>query len=257
MISGDLAACAAIVERGDPQRFRAAMAAPVAARAVLFPVYAFNIEVSRAPYVSQEPMISEMRLQWWAEGLEEIIGGGLVRRHEVVLPLAQAVDAEGARLLQEVVEARRQDLELAPFDDAAALWSYLDATSGALMLAAARGLGEAAPEVVRGHGQAVGLANYLVAVPRLVEMNRRPLPDASDAAIAALAREGLDRLKAARRGRRAVSSRAAPALIGGWEAGAILRRAARHPALVRSGGLEPGAFRSSLGLALRAATGRW
>ena len=43
-----VAACAELVERGDPDRFRAVMAAPVEARAQLFPLYAFNLEVARA-----------------------------------------------------------------------------------------------------------------------------------------------------------------------------------------------------------------
>mgnify|MGYP000249325893 FL=1 len=51
-------ACAALVERGDPDRFRAVMAAPVEARAQLFPLYAFNLEVARAPWVTQEVLMS-------------------------------------------------------------------------------------------------------------------------------------------------------------------------------------------------------
>ena len=72
----DLNACAALVERGDPVRFRAAMASPMAARRVLFPLYAFNLEVARAPWVTQEPMIARMRLQWWRDALAEIAAGG-------------------------------------------------------------------------------------------------------------------------------------------------------------------------------------
>jgi phytoene/squalene synthetase len=64
--------CAALVERADPDRFAALMSAPVAVRRVCFPLYAFNIEVSRAPWVTKEPMIAEMRLQWWRDALEEI-----------------------------------------------------------------------------------------------------------------------------------------------------------------------------------------
>ena len=43
-----LDACARLVERGDPDRFRVAMAAPPSAREALFPLYAFNLEVARA-----------------------------------------------------------------------------------------------------------------------------------------------------------------------------------------------------------------
>ena len=60
MSDADIAACAALVARGDPPRFRAAMAAPVAMRRLLFPLYAFNLEVARAPWVTQEPMIALM-----------------------------------------------------------------------------------------------------------------------------------------------------------------------------------------------------
>ena len=58
----DLMACAELVQRADPDRFMAAMAAPVAARRVLFPLYALNVEIARAPWVTQEAMIAEMRL---------------------------------------------------------------------------------------------------------------------------------------------------------------------------------------------------
>ena len=64
-------ACAALVERGDPDRFAAVMAAPVAARTRLWPLYAFNLEVARAPWVTKEPMIAEMRLQWWRDVVAE------------------------------------------------------------------------------------------------------------------------------------------------------------------------------------------
>ena len=91
----DIAACADAVSRGDPSRFRATMAAPAAARAVLFPVYAFNLEVARAPWVTNEPMIAEMRMQWWRDALDEIATGATVRRHMVATPLSRILDAEG------------------------------------------------------------------------------------------------------------------------------------------------------------------
>ena len=106
----DLTACAALVERADPWRFRAAMAAPVAARRVLFPLYAFNVEVARAPWVTQEAMIAEMRLQWWRDVCTEIADGQQVRCHEVATPLSEAITAEDAQLLDELVAARRWDI---------------------------------------------------------------------------------------------------------------------------------------------------
>ena len=74
-LDDDIAACARLVARGDLPRFRATMAAPVELRRMLFPLYAFNLEVARAPWVTAEPMIALMRLQWWRDALGEIGGG--------------------------------------------------------------------------------------------------------------------------------------------------------------------------------------
>src|SRR6056297_1992934 len=129
----DLIACAQLVERGDPDRFAAVMAAPPQARQALFPIYAFNIEVSRAPWVTQEAMIAEMRLQWWRDALEEIGKGGPVRRHEVVTPLSQILDPESAAVLDRLVAARRWDIYKDAFEDEAHLDSYLRDTAAGLM----------------------------------------------------------------------------------------------------------------------------
>ena len=85
------AAVAALVERGDPERWRAAMIAPAAARPGLMALYAFNLEIARAPWVTSDPALAAIRLRWWLDALEEIYGGRPPRRHEVVEPLAAAI----------------------------------------------------------------------------------------------------------------------------------------------------------------------
>lgn len=253
----DLIGCGDLLRRGDPDRFRAAMAAPVAARHVLFAVYAFNVEVSRAPWMTQEPMIAEMRLQWWRDALAEIASGGAVRRHEVVTPLANVLDSEGAALLDALIVARQWDIYREPFKDEAHLTDYIEKTSGNLMLAAARALGAVDAKVVMDVGYAAGLAAWLRAIPALEDAGRVPLVDGRPEAISALAQGGLQRLGAARARRGGVSPAARPALLAGWQAASILRRAAAHPTLVAQGGLEPGPIRSSMGLIVRSLSGRW
>jgi len=253
----DLIACAEIVRRADPSRFQAAMAAPVAARSVLFPIYAFNVEVARAPWVTSEPMIAEMRLQWWVDALEEIGAGGVVRRHEVVTPLARVLDADGAGLLIDLIEARRWDVGRDPFADEAEFTRYIEATSGNLIRAAARALGPADEAVLVDAGFALGLANWFRAIPALEAAGRKPLPDGRPEAVRALANEGLRRLAKARAGRGAVSRAAAPALLAVWEAGPVLRVATRRPGAVAEGPLDPAPAHSRLMLMLRAMSGRW
>ncbi|WP_076448351.1 squalene/phytoene synthase family protein [Roseivivax lentus] len=253
----DLIACAQAVERGDPARFRAVMAAPVPARAQLFPIYAFNLEVARAPWVTSEAMIGEMRLQWWRDALAEIAAGGLVRRHDVVTPLALALAPGIAEKLDLLVGARRWDLYRDAFEDQAHLERYIEETGGLLLEAAATSLGPADPQVARDAGYAAGLAAFLRAVPELEAKGRRPLVDGRPAAVAVLAEGGLDRLARARKGRGAVSPEAMPAFLATWEAEPILKQAAREPARVADGTLAINPARSAARLALMRATGRW
>ena len=253
----DLNACAGIVQKGDPQRFKAAMAAPVTARVVLFPIYAFNVEVARAPWLTEEPMIAEMRLQWWRDVLEEIGSGGKVRRHEVVTPLSQVLDADGIALLDKLIAARRWDIYKDAFEDEAHFERYLTETSGHLMLTAARALGPADAATVLNAGYATGLASFLQAIPRLEGAKRVPLVDGRSSAITDLARNGLKRLHKARAARSGVSLAASPAMLAAWQAGAVLRHAAKHPDLVASGGLAPAPIRDRAALFMRSLSGKW
>lgn len=243
-----LAACAELVRRGDPDRFLATMATAPARRAVLFPLYAFNLEVARAPWLTAEPLIAEMRLQWWRDVLGEIASSGPVRRHEVATPLADALDAEGARLLDGLVEARRRDIAGGRFADQARLAAYLDATAGHLLWTAARLTGaDRGERALREIAYGAGLANLFLAAPELARRGRAVFPDASPQALAALSQGGLARLTHARPPRAA-----RPALLVTWRARAILRRAARDPMAIAEGRLQGSEFRRRWGLMLRA-----
>lgn len=222
-----LQACADIVAKGDPIRFRAAMAAPVAARRVLFPLYAFNVEVSRAPWVTKEPMIAEMRLQWWRDVLEEIAQGKQVRRHEVVDALVPILDAEAAQTLDLLVQARRWDIYSDPFEDDDHFWQYLERTSGLLMWISARALGAKEETMVRNHGTAAGMARLLVATPALIKSGKHPLPNDSANAVQDFANQSLA-LLASRTGIRTLPKKARSALLSGWLSKPILRKAAQN-----------------------------
>ncbi len=239
--SEQVAACAALVERGDPDRWLSAMAAPPAARAALMVLAAFNLEVARAPWVTREPLIARMRLQFWRDVVAEA-GTSPPPAHEVAGPLAALIAARGlpAALFDRVIDARERDIDPAPFDDEAALWSYLESTSGALMAVSVRALGGAADAVAFDRGAAQGLANYLMAIPALEAAGRHPLPDGRPDAVAALARAGLARIARARGS--AVERSARPALLAAWRAGALLRQAARQPGRVAEGALGQSEF---------------
>ena len=229
-------ACAPLVEAGDPDRFLTVMAAPMPLRPRLWPLYAYNLEIARAPWASSEPMVAEMRLQWWIDTVEAMGRGTLRPGHEVTDGLAPLIAAtEGlAPLLVRMAEARRWEVWRDPFADAAALGAHLDETAGTLMWAAARLLDapRSAEEPVRAFGAAAGLAAWFRAVPALTALGRQPLPDTSPAAIGRLARNALDRIAAARRGAGVRASRAVARLAGAAHArhgpGRPVARRKRH-----------------------------
>lgn len=248
----DLYACAQIVERGDPERFAAAMASPVSARAVLFPLYAFNVEVARAPWVTQEPMIARMRLQWWHDALEEIAAGGYVRRHEVVTPLAQALAGVDPAPLQAVIDARETDLDRAPFADEAALLEYLEKTSGGIAVTALAALGAPAARVgaVLPVARGAALVRYLRAVPDLEARGKLPLPDGRPEALAQLARAHLSQMPRSLRALRRSYGPAGVALREFALARPLLQVVARDPGAVVEGRLALSEFRRRWALLL-------
>ncbi|CUH41641.1 squalene/phytoene synthase family protein [Ruegeria atlantica] len=253
----DVKACAALLHRADPDRFMAAMAAPVSARAVLFPIYALNIEVARAPWVTQEPMIAEMRLQWWRDALQEIAEGPTVRRHEVVTPLSRVLSSHLASMMDEYVAVRRWDIYRDPFEDEDHFDAYINHSAGTLTLVAAQALGSADEDVVRDFGYAVGVANWLRAIPDLEARGRIPLLDGTPAGVQRLAEKAYRRLKRARTQRHSVSVKAAAALHAGWQTELVLKQAIARPDRVAAGTLGPGEIRRRLSLMAQAATGRW
>ncbi|MCD1624496.1 squalene/phytoene synthase family protein [Seohaeicola saemankumensis] len=245
----DLVACARIVERGDPDRFAATMAAPVAMRQVLFPLYAFNLEIARAPWMSAEPLIAEMRLQWWSDALDEISSGGPVRRHEVATPLSQVLDATGANLLAGCVNARRREAQRLPMADADDLRDYVAETGGALMWVAARALGGTQETRARNIGAATGLANYLLGVPLFLARGSNPLPEMTTAQFTQLVQSHLGKARPSSGPRPALPQRIAE--LAGWRTVGILKRALRDPAAIPEGRLAEPEVQRRLSLMLR------
>ena len=246
-------ACAALVQRADPDRFAALMAAPVPDRPALAVLYAFNLELARAPMASKEAMIAEMRLQWWRDMIEaEAMGPG--PSHEVASPLGKLIRTKGLSLdlLDGMAQARVWDIYRDPHADEAAFWAYLQATGGALMALSAQATGGHGGAAALALGTAQALANYLRAVPALEDQGRIPLVDGRVEAVAALARKGLEKLEESRK----ADLPRGPALAA-FLARPILTLAARQPQLVAAGALHVPEFTRRKNLLWQSLTGRY
>ena len=64
-----------IAKSGDPDRSLAASFAPREARADLFALIAFNVELARIAEIVTEPGLGAIRLQWWREAIDRAAKG--------------------------------------------------------------------------------------------------------------------------------------------------------------------------------------
>jgi len=175
-----LVTCLGNVKRLDHDRYLSALLAPEKLRAKLIALYAFNAEIARVRETVSEPMLGQIRLQWWRETIEALAKGD-VRGHEAAQALSVAfgpsLDVEGMSAL---IDARERDLDDEPFEDMETLIDYCAATSSALMQLAARAISpdhaDAAKDVIRSAGIAYALTGLLRAIPLHASQGRLYVP---------------------------------------------------------------------------------
>lgn len=146
------------IEAADPDRLRASKLADAKGREALAWIYAFHLELAKVPEMVSEPMIGEIRYQWWRKAVNEIYTGNPVRAHEVSTPLASVLlEHDIPRFwVDRLIDGRNRDLDPAPFSDIDDAREYCQKTSGVLMQIAAKCLG-GENELVLAAGEAWGL----------------------------------------------------------------------------------------------------
>ena len=168
--------CGRDLQRLDPDRWLTTLFAPDASRPGLFALYAFNAEIARARESVSQPMIGQIRLQWWREAWEGI-AAGKPRQHPVVLALHEHCRDLDQSAVMALIDARERDMEDAPFANLAALTEYARATSAPLMQLAVQQLGaQADDDAIDAAGTAYALTGILRAAPHLLARHRVLLP---------------------------------------------------------------------------------
>ena len=160
----------ASVRAHDYDRYLSALLAPADKRMDLMLLYALDAELARIPQTVREPMLAEIRLQWWRDALAPLLtdtGRGTGAMHRTGHPLADAflelarTRALPAGLIHGLIDARSTDFVDRPLQDKAELWTYLAKTETAILLLAARILGtQNVPGLDEGAasaGRAIGL----------------------------------------------------------------------------------------------------
>ena len=172
---------AALVQRHDRDRFQTVLFAPAARREALFALYAFNYEIARVRESVRQPLLGQIRLQWWRENIAAAFAGDPIRPHVVVEPLTRTIRERALTRahFDRLIDARESDLGDDPPATLAILEDYAEATSARLIYLALEILevrDAAAHAGARHIGIAYALAGLLRAMPFRVRTGRQPIP---------------------------------------------------------------------------------
>jgi len=171
------------LRRTDPDRWLSSrFIADAVQRADVVALYALDHELTHVAKAAREPLMAEIRLTWWREGIEELFAGKPARGHPVLQALGQTLARRNLAPapFEAMIEARVDALDAVQFGSAAALENHIDATSGAVMALAIAVLGGGDAFELRAAAQAWGLAG-------LARGGGEQLPQAFDVEAAARA----------------------------------------------------------------------
>ncbi|MCF8468178.1 MAG: squalene/phytoene synthase family protein [Sneathiella sp.] len=153
----------------DYDRWLTALFALAACRDAIFTLIAFNGEIARIRETVSEPLLGDIRLQWWRDALTGIAKGAPTV-HPLVKALAGVIPACNLdiELLQRMIDIRARDLDPAPFATTAELLDYADGTGGILNSLSASVAGLTSTEgleAARQVGRAFALTGIIRAIP--------------------------------------------------------------------------------------------
>ena len=139
----DGSSLAALVRRHDRDRYQTALFAPAGRREALLALYAFNYEIARVRETVTQPMLGQIRLQWWREVLHAAYAGAPPRNHPVAVALTAAIREFGLtrELFDRLVDTRERDLVDEPPATLAVLEDYAEGSSVPLVQLALQVLG--------------------------------------------------------------------------------------------------------------------
>lgn len=125
---------AASVRRHDRDRYRIAAFVPDDRRAHVLALLAFNIEIAGIAEKVSEPLVGEMRLQWWRDAIDAMYAGGNAPKTPVAVSLGEAIRRHGLRRgdFDHLLEARSRDLDAAAFATLDDLLGYAEGTAAPL-----------------------------------------------------------------------------------------------------------------------------
>lgn len=177
----------------ERDRYLTALLAPRSVRSDLIALAAFAGEVGRIPVFASEPMIGQIRLQWWRDAVAAMDRPGQATGHPIADALSSAVQRHALQTskLVSAIDAQSDRLEPTPFATTTMLLANIDQTDGGYFTLAWQILGSGRahdgnrqsrelpitpPSWLASAARAYGLARTMVELPVLLANGHVPLP---------------------------------------------------------------------------------
>ncbi len=168
------------VKRFDYDRWLTTLYGPPAVREAIFSVLAFHAEIARIRETVSEPLLGDIRLQWWRDTLSSIAAGA-VPAHPVAEALAKTIPNYQLNIddFRKIIDARSRDMDPVPFNKAGELLEYADQTGGILNTLILQMTGETSEDglaAARQVGKAYALTGIIRAIPYHVAQDVLRIP---------------------------------------------------------------------------------
>ena len=238
---------ARIVWNGDRDKFLAAIIAPGRIRQILFPIFAFNYEISRIAFQTSEPALAEIKLKWWEEEITSIKKHKLINNHEILASLSEIIIAHDIpiELFIEIIKARSFDIYNHPHNNFEEQVDYIKKIFSSLFEICLRGSASLVEKTqiicVRDYGYALGVANLLIAFPALITAGKNPLYREKNLedSITKTAESGLQALFNGRNRLKCYNFKSRPILFSACTTYKTLDKVLKNPILVTQNKVRP------------------
>ena len=238
------------VWNGDRDKFMAAVISPSRFRQILFPIFAFNYEISRIAFQSSEPILAEIKFKWWQEELTSIKNNKLNNKHEILVSLSKIITKNNIpiELFIEIINARRFDIYNDPHDNFEAQADYIKQIFSSLfeicLHASSSSVNKKKITCVREYGYALGVTNLLIALPALIAVGKNPLymESSQEDSIKKVARSGLQALFDGRKWLNDCGTEFRPILFSACTINTTLGKVLNNPEFVAQNKIHPSTF---------------
>lgn len=177
----ELGAVVKRLRRHDYPAYLSVRLSPVGCRDLLYWLHGFYMELGQIPRRVDEPLLGEIRLQWWRDSIAKLARGERVG-HPVADGLGPALAEQGELLVQAltgIVDSFTYDIQKTAVPSMEAFYQVQDQRHGGMLRAALLIAGRSEPASVLAAteaGMSIGVTETIARLPLALQLGLQPLP---------------------------------------------------------------------------------